>query len=50
VVFHRLTGTASPEILLAPSWCTKKWAVLNALERELRERSQERLHHRRQVA
>lgn len=39
VVFHRLTGTASPDILLAPAWCVKKWAVLNALERELRRRS-----------
>jgi len=38
VVFHRLTGTASPEILLAPAWCAKKWAVLNALEQELRQR------------
>jgi radical SAM protein (TIGR01212 family) len=38
IVFHRLTGTASPEILLAPSWCAKKWAVLNALEQELRQR------------
>ncbi len=35
ILFHRLTGTASPDILLAPSWCAKKWAVLNALEREL---------------
>ncbi len=50
VVFHRLTGTASPAILLAPSWCAKKWAVLNALERELSVRRDERLHHRRRVA
>jgi len=38
VVFHRLTGTAPAEVLLAPTWCAKKWAVLNALERELRRR------------
>lgn len=38
ILFHRLTGTASPEILLAPAWCAKKWAVLNALEQELRRR------------
>ena len=49
VVFHRLTGTASPEILLAPAWCSKKWAVLNALELELRRRSESRLQQR-QVA
>ena len=35
VVFHRLTGTASADILLAPTWCAKKWAVLNAIEAEL---------------
>jgi radical SAM protein (TIGR01212 family) len=35
VVFHRLTGTASAEILLAPDWCGGKWAVLNAVARTL---------------
>jgi radical SAM protein (TIGR01212 family) len=35
VTFHRLTGTASPDILLAPAWCSRKWAVLNAIEAEL---------------
>ncbi|MBK1649770.1 TIGR01212 family radical SAM protein [Rhabdochromatium marinum] len=38
VVFHRVTGTASRDILLAPEWCSKKWAVLNGIERALRER------------
>jgi uncharacterized protein len=38
VVYHRLTGTAPPNILLAPSWCSKKWAVLNGIEAELRRR------------
>lgn len=38
IVFHRLTGTASPDILLAPAWCAKKWQVLNGLEQELRSR------------
>jgi len=38
IVFHRLTGTASAEILLAPAWCAKKWVVLNGIERELRDR------------
>ncbi len=36
VVFHRVTGTASEEILLTPRWCSKKWAVLNGIEAELR--------------
>jgi hypothetical protein len=35
VVFHRLTGTASAEILLAPAWCAQKWRVLNAIAAEL---------------
>ncbi|UCE88441.1 MAG: TIGR01212 family radical SAM protein, partial [Pseudomonadota bacterium] len=26
VVFHRLTGTASNDILLAPHWCAGKWS------------------------
>ncbi len=44
VVWHRLTGTASREILLAPLWCAEKWRVLNAVARELqRRRSQRRV-------
>lgn len=35
VVFHRLTGTASSDVLLAPSWCSKKWQVLNRITAEL---------------
>jgi len=35
VVVHRLTGTASPDILLAPAWCSKKWQVLNEISRQL---------------
>jgi radical SAM protein (TIGR01212 family) len=38
VVYHRVTGTASRDILLAPDWCSKKWAVLNGIEGELRRR------------
>ena len=38
VVFHRVTGTASTDILLAPNWCSKKWAVLNGIENELARR------------
>ena len=38
VVFHRVTATASREILLAPDWCSQKWNVLNGIERELRRR------------
>lgn len=36
VVFHRLTATANASILLAPAWCQKKWAVLNAIYNQLR--------------
>lgn len=31
IVFHRLTGTASKDILVTPAWCNKKWVVLNAI-------------------
>jgi radical SAM protein (TIGR01212 family) len=35
VVYHRLTGTASADILLAPAWCAHKWRVLNAIAERL---------------
>ncbi len=35
VIFHRITGTASPDILLAPEWCSKKWQVLNRVTQAL---------------
>lgn len=35
VIFHRLTGTAAADVLLAPKWCSKKWQVLNAITRAL---------------
>lgn len=38
VVFHRVTGTAAADILLAPAWCTKKWDVLNGIAGELERR------------
>jgi len=38
VVFHRLTGSASAALLLAPDWCQYKWRVLNGIEQELRRR------------
>jgi radical SAM protein (TIGR01212 family) len=38
VVWHRLTGTAAQEILLAPLWCAEKWRVLNAITQELQQR------------
>ncbi len=38
IVWHRLTGTASPSLLLAPLWCAEKWRVLNGITRELQQR------------
>jgi uncharacterized protein len=35
IIFHRLTGTASSDILIAPNWCNKKWKVLNAITERL---------------
>ena len=31
VVIHRVTGTASSSILLAPEWCSRKWQVINGI-------------------
>lgn len=41
VVFHRLTGTASSDVLLAPGWCEKKWPVLNRIATALAARPQQ---------
>jgi radical SAM protein (TIGR01212 family) len=38
IVYHRVTGTASEDILLAPAWCSSKWNILNGIERELARR------------
>jgi radical SAM protein (TIGR01212 family) len=38
IIFHRVTATASKDILLAPAWCSEKWNVLNGIEQELRRR------------
>ena len=39
IIFHRLTGTASKQILLAPDWCSKKWLVLNRIADALQQHS-----------
>jgi uncharacterized protein len=44
VVWHRLTGTAPREILLAPHWCAEKWRVLNAITQELQRRGKSQRH------
>jgi len=38
IVYHRVTGTATRDVLLAPDWCSKKWAVLNGIENALARR------------
>ncbi|MGC2049028.1 MAG: TIGR01212 family radical SAM protein [Gallionella sp.] len=38
IVYHRITGTASKDILLAPSWCSQKWNILNGIELEMKRR------------
>ena len=35
---HRLTGTAASDVLLAPEWCNRKWAVVNAVYAEMQRR------------
>lgn len=39
LIFHRVTGTAAEDILLAPEWCSKKWRVINSITQELHMRS-----------
>lgn len=39
IIFHRVTGTASKQILLAPGWCSKKWLVLNRITDALQQHS-----------
>ena len=39
IIYHRVTGTASTDILLAPQWCSKKWKVINLITQELHQRS-----------
>jgi radical SAM superfamily enzyme len=38
IIFHRVTATASRDVLLAPEWCAEKWNVLNGIEFKLRQR------------
>lgn len=38
IIYHRLTATASKDILLAPDWCAKKWRPLNMIAAELEKR------------
>ena len=38
IIYHRVTATASRDVLLAPDWCAEKWNVLNGIEFELRQR------------
>lgn len=38
IIYHRLTGTATKNILLSPHWCNWKWKVLNGIERTLAKR------------
>ncbi|MCK5335036.1 MAG: TIGR01212 family radical SAM protein [Gammaproteobacteria bacterium] len=38
IIYHRVTATASDDILLAPKWCSQKWHVINQITRELHQR------------
>jgi radical SAM protein (TIGR01212 family) len=44
VIFHRLTGTASKTILLAPDWCSQKWLVLNRITAALQQHAHSRFY------
>lgn len=38
VVYHRLTGTAPSQVLLAPDWCRYKWRVIDGIAATLQQR------------
>jgi radical SAM protein (TIGR01212 family) len=38
VIIHRITGDGPPEIMMGPMWSTKKWEVLNAIDKEMARR------------
>ena len=39
IVYHRVTATASTDVLLTPTWCNEKWSVLNGITTELHRRN-----------
>ena len=39
IIYHRVTATASRDVLLAPAWCAEKWNLLNGIEIKLRQRN-----------
>ena len=39
IIYHRVTATASTEVLLTPMWCNEKWSVLNGITTELHRRN-----------
>lgn len=39
MVIHRLTGDSPRELLIEPMWSLKKWEVLNAIDKEIKNRN-----------
>ncbi|MFS7422478.1 TIGR01212 family radical SAM protein [Carnobacterium maltaromaticum] len=39
IIIHRLTGDAPRDTIIGPLWSLKKWEVLNAIDRELKQRN-----------
>lgn len=37
MIIHRVTGDGPRELLIGPMWSLKKWDILNAIDRQLRE-------------
>ncbi|MFA9396663.1 MAG: TIGR01212 family radical SAM protein [Clostridiaceae bacterium] len=38
IVIHRLTGDAPRDLLIGPMWSLKKWEILNAINKEMKEK------------
>jgi radical SAM superfamily enzyme len=37
MVIHRLTGDSPRDLLIGPMWSLKKWEILNAIDKRLKD-------------
>lgn len=39
IIIHRITGDGPADMVIGPMWSLKKWEILNAIEKELKDRN-----------
>lgn len=39
IIIHRITGDGPPDLMVGPMWSLHKWEVLNAIDKELKDRN-----------